>query len=324
MNKIKVISEISPDGSDRIFQRTEFNHKTAVFIKPSQNPKGITEAISYYNIGRHLYKKGIPVPEIYSFNNIGGEILVEDLGDEKFFDALSNLSSDNKKQNIFTWYERIVRELACMQVKGGEDFNPDWCYDTQYYDEHLAFNRECLYFINSFLVDYLKLNIERLSPLKEELFHFANNVKNFERRFFLHRDFQSRNLMIFNENIRIIDFQGGRLGPLGYDLASLLIDPYAQIDRSFWIDLIKIYLDELSFLNIKKDFDILWNEFLILSLLRNMQVLGAFSFLSKIKNKAFFSVYIIPALDNLRYLLSLYNKKELKNLSKTLDDISII
>ena len=64
--------------------------------------------------------------------------------------------------------------------------------------------------------------------------------------YFLHRDFQSRNLFITSGRLRVIDFQGGRLGPLGYDVASLLIDPYVNLSPAWQAELLDYYLDLLT------------------------------------------------------------------------------
>jgi len=317
------LNEISSDGSDRIFQRIEFNNKKTVLIKPSKNSTGIAESASYYSIGSHLCKKGIPVPEIYKFDKDSGEILVEDLGDTKFFDVVSALNLNENKTEVFNWYEKIIKLLASMQVSCSKDFNINWCYDTPYYNEDLAFNRECLYFINSFLFDYLGFSSEKIPFLTEELSNFSKKINKFEAYFFLHRDFQSRNIMIHKDSLKIIDFQGGRLGPLGYDISSLLIDPYVQIDRKWWPDIIKIYLEELNLYQVKRDYDVFWNEFKVLGILRNLQILGAFSFLTLIKKKFFFNDYIRPALDNLKYLLSLEREPALDNLCRAVNEIQI-
>ena len=140
--------------------------------------------------------------------------------------------------------------------------------------------------------------------------------------YFLHRDFQSRNLMVSHEKIRVIDFQGGRLGPLGYDLASLLIDPYAGLPEGLQHELLEHYLeqlctyglDELAF---KKGYP-------NLALQRNLQVLGAYAFLGFQKQKSFFRQYILPATFSLQQRLAQPEARDyphLRQLTYTIMDL---
>ncbi|MDT8335906.1 MAG: phosphotransferase, partial [Desulfurivibrionaceae bacterium] len=120
--------------------------------------------------------------------------------------------------------------------------------------------------------------------------------------FFLHRDFQSRNLMLHNGCLRVIDFQGGRFGPLGYDLASLLIDPYAALPAYVQERLVQKYMETLSgYSGVGGAFSI--ENYYLLALQRNLQILGAFAFLSEVRRKVFFRGYLAPATLNLHRLL---------------------
>ncbi len=114
--------------------------------------------------------------------------------------------------------------------------------------------------------------------------------------FFLHRDFQSRNIMVLADgSFRIIDYQGGRFGPLAYDLASLLIDPYVSLSPALQQKLFDYYglqLEEKFGL----DTGLLRASYAQLACLRNMQILGAFSFLLLKKGKVFFEQFIPAAL----------------------------
>ena len=105
--------------------------------------------------------------------------------------------------------------------------------------------------------------------------------------------------MIKEGTVRFIDFQGGRLGPLGYDLASLLIDPYTSLPRWFQDNLVAVYLKAIgNYVAIEEaEFN---KQFKLLAFQRNMQIVGAFSFLSKVRKKTFFIDFIKPSLISLR------------------------
>jgi aminoglycoside/choline kinase family phosphotransferase len=125
--------------------------------------------------------------------------------------------------------------------------------------------------------------------------------------------------MLKEGRIRIIDFQGGRLGPLGYDLASVVCDPYVNLPGTVQEHLIDAYIRVLN-TYLTYDAARFRREFLFLSLQRNLQVLGAFAFLSKQRGKKFFGPYIKPALLSLQSLLAkpmLQKYSTLKQLTDT-------
>ncbi len=188
-----------------------------------------------------------------------------------------------------------------MQFAGRESFDPGWCWDTPRYDRELMLTRDSGYFLREFCIRYLDNN-RLASDLDEEFKALAGRAAREPADFFLHRDFQSRNLMLQNETIRVIDFQGGRLGPLGYDLAALLIDPYTGLNHHLQDELLSYYIKQVEPLGIKgKKFA---DGYFFLALQRNLQVLGAFAYLLKVKGKPFFRQYIRPALVSLQERLA--------------------
>ena len=109
--------------------------------------------------------------------------------------------------------------------------------------------------------------------------------------------------MIQQDRVCFIDYQAGRLGPLAYDLASLLIDPYAALPAPIQEELLEHYLDALTSL-LPYDRAQFHQEYLLLALQRNLQILGAFAFLSQQRGKPFFRQYLSPALHSLHELLA--------------------
>ncbi|MCI5222652.1 MAG: hypothetical protein D3924_08285, partial [Candidatus Electrothrix sp. AR4] len=199
-------------------------------------------------------------------------------------------------------YRQIVMELAKMQVHGRGDFNTSWCWDTPRYDRRLMLERESGYFLKALCVDFIGVNIDE-KKIKQEFSALADRAGEADASFFLHRDFQSRNIMVRHDSVRFIDYQAGRLGPLGYDLASLLIDPYASLPQLSQDELLEYYLDVLTSL-FPYDRHRFRREYVSLALQRNLQILGAFAFLSEQQGKLFFRQYITPALHSLQTLLA--------------------
>jgi aminoglycoside/choline kinase family phosphotransferase len=126
--------------------------------------------------------------------------------------------------------------------------------------------------------------------------------------------------MILKEGIGIIDWQGGRLGPLAYDLASLLIDPYAQLSKEEAEGVYQHYLlllKEYEF----RSLDPFKRSYPYLAIQRNLQILGAFSYLSKAQGKSFFETYIPPAVKTLHNLLDELKDPKLSSLKDVLNTL---
>jgi len=297
---------LSGDGSTRRFYRIRGADSTSLMVvlppaavagaRPAA--VGLAEARSAYRIGSHLYKKGVPVPKILGYEEENGIIIFEDLGDTLLQQAIQRAADPDWTRDR---YQAVVDILVHMQFVGRQGFDPDWCWDTPRYDRELMLTRESGYFLQEFCIRYLDNN-RLASGLDEEFQALAGRAAREPADFFLHRDFQSRNLMLQKEEIRIIDFQGGRLGPLGYDLAALLIDPYIGLSHQLQDELLSYYTKQVE------PFGIKGNEFsagyFYLALQRNLQVLGAFGYLSQVKKKPFFRQYIRPALESLQERLA--------------------
>lgn len=305
---------ISPDGSERSFSTLYWQGKPAVKIVPSPGRQGLEEARSFYHIGTHLFERGIPTPEIYFFDNETGVLVVEDLGRTMLFDEVSaSLIKAADPAPVKGLYLKVLKILLEMQVKGGQGFNKSWCWQTGIYNDKLAYEKETSYFLDSFVRDYSGKDVT--DEVIKELCWLARQVANFTcERFFLHRDFQSRNIMVCkgeDQRFGIIDFQAGRYGPLCYDVASLLNDPYVNLDFSTRLELFDSYVQMVEDAGMSKEAKELLQQWPVLSALRLMQALGAFGFLTHKKGKHFFSAYVTPALEGLIWILKANLCKEM-------------
>ncbi len=298
--KARGVSLTSPqtlagDGSDRRFYRL-LGSPTAVLLFHPFPPGGdVNENDSYYLIGRHLRAQGVPAPEIYSYCREEFWMLLEDVGDISLEAAIKRQTQESE---IRHWYRQALNLLANMQIKCKEGFDSSWCFDTPVLHRPFLWERECGYFVQAFLNRYLglKTTMEDLAPDFERLLTGALPPGT---NYFLHRDFQSRNLYIAGGRLRVIDFQGGRLGPLGYDVAALLIDPYVNLSPAWQAELLDYYL-ELITSRIEVDRPAFRDQYFHLALCRNLQILGAYGFLTKVKGKDQFARYIPAAAESLR------------------------
>jgi aminoglycoside/choline kinase family phosphotransferase len=304
------VAAVPADGSQRLFFRfraREGNRSIIAMENPPATPFARRENAAYLQIGRHLKARGAPVPEIHRWDLARGWFIVEDLGDTRLQDAAAN------PETVGPLYERVLQGLFRMQTQGARGFDTAWCCQTERYDRGLMRQYESDYFREAFLGRYLGWTGPK-SELDRAFDHLAARASRAGAGFFLHRDFQSRNILVTDDRIGFVDWQGGRLGPLGYDLASLLNDPYVHLSpperkRLYWI-----YLDLL------RDLDPSWCDpfeetYPYLALQRNLQILGAFAFLSVVREKPFFETHIPSAIHTLEAGLSRLGDPKLRPLS---------
>jgi NDP-sugar pyrophosphorylase family protein len=296
-----VWSRLKGDGSDRSWHRVSLKGSSVILVDHGPSPEGaVCEADSFNAIGEHLYRKGVTVPHIYSYDRPSGLVALEDLGDLQL-QTLVRQTGDPIK--VVTHYKAVIDLLIFMGIEGAKDFDPAYTYQTAYYDRDLILEKESKYFVTAFLNGYMGLEPD-FEDLKEECELLAEKALETSYIGFLHRDFQSRNILVRDEKYYVIDFQGGRLGPLQYDLASLLIDPYVELPERLQERLLTYYLSRVSdFVSVDPD-DFL-GAYRYCAINRNLQILGAFSFLSRVKGKTDFKTYIPRAISSLK--ASLHN-----------------
>jgi aminoglycoside/choline kinase family phosphotransferase len=151
------------------------------------------------------------------------------------------------------------------------------------------------YFLEQFILGLKNISPDDQKSLEQEFHQLARKVDAYPKSV-IHRDFQCQNIMVTPNSVpRVIDFQGARMAPAAYDVASILWDPYYRIDDGMRARLVNYYLDEMK--HHSKGF----NEALFLESLvpcrlqRHMQALGAYGFLSMVKGKKYFLKHIPEA-----------------------------
>ncbi|MFP3867654.1 MAG: aminoglycoside phosphotransferase family protein [Desulfobacteraceae bacterium] len=318
--QLQGLTPLCGDGSDRSFFRLLGAEPPLVLLYHRQPPgAAVTENDSYFLIGRHLWQQGLPVPQIYHYCREEGWFLLEDLGDWNLQDEVK---ARPQPESILAWYRQAVELLVDTQIKGHLGFDPSWCFDTPVYDHQLALERECRYFVQAFLQGFVKMAVA-LGDLEDDFSRLLDRALVPGEQYFLHRDFQSRNLMIKAGRLRLIDFQGSRLGPLAYDLAALLLDPYVALPLDWQNQLRQNYLEIIKgYVPIKGEaFE---DRFYYLALCRNLQILGAFGFLTQVKGKPWFAQYIPPALAGLRERLAQPPGQAFPRLRKVVEQVQEI
>lgn len=306
------------DGSHRVFWRISILEPKRSFIamaNPPKTPARERENRAYLMIGRHLQQQGIPLPVIHEYDLAEGWFIMEDLGSINLQDVV--LSG----KDPVPVYHKVLEHLFHLQVQGKEGFVPTWCAQTERYDRTVMQKYEAHYFRDAFLKGFLGYD-QFYQGLETAFDHLAEKASRADGRFFMHRDFQSRNIMVDGEKIGFIDWQGGRLGPLAYDLASLIIDPYVRLSD---LQERKIYN---AYVALVKDHNPAWadpfeRDYPYLAIQRNLQILGAFSFLSKVMKKTYFEAYIPSALKTLISLIDKTGDHGLKPLKQLVSSITL-
>lgn len=295
------VCRLAGDGSNRGFCRLAAGGATYLAVLPDPaDAGGVAEARAACNLGRHFHGRGAAVPEIFGCDAATGLLLMEDLGDLRLHDLI--LARGPEDEQVRERCRQALEALAWLQIETRQGFDPDWCWDTPRYDRQLMLTRESGYFRRALCEEYLGLT--RLPDgLAAEFLFLADRAAQEPADYVLHRDFQSRNLMVRETGVGIIDFQGARLGPLAYDAASLLIDPYAGFSPLAQEELLHWYLDRLAG-HIPLDRARFLEGYYYMSLQRNLQIAGAFAFLAGTRGKTFFRQYIAPALGSLRFRLA--------------------
>lgn len=287
---------IAGDGSDRRWHRLSADGQTLILAEHGiREHAAPTEVDSFISIGIHLHKRDVPVPKIFHADHFAGLVFLEDLGN---MNLQRFIKTANRPKTIRDTYERVIDILIHMNTAGKDGFDPAWTYQTARYDTSVIINKECRYFVDAFLKGWLGMDgrFDHLAPAFE---HLAQGALSDGFEGFMHRDFQSRNIMVRNGQFYLIDFQGGRIGPIQYDLASLLIDPYVQLPMPVRETLLEYCINRLA-AGAPIDAERFRVGYRYCCITRNLQILGAFGFLSRIKKKTFFAHYIPAAFATLK------------------------
>lgn len=292
---------LAGDGSDRRWYRVGDTSRTLVLADHGLSPPGggMSEAESFLWIGRHLAARGLPVPRIHFAEPFAGLVWVEDLGDRHLQEAARGAAAPGERLAL---YRQAIDVLVDFSQRGLEGFDPGWCWQTPRYDRALVLERECRYFGEAFLEGFAGIPFDP-GRLAADFARLADLAAGAEPQGLMHRDFQSRNILLRDGRCRLIDFQGARIGPFAYDLASLLRDPYVGLDPAEREALLGYATKRLAARRpldpgaFRRGYD-------ACAVARSLQMLGAFAFLATAKGKTAFARYAEPALRGLAELLA--------------------
>lgn len=284
-------------GSDRRYFRVRKGGMTAVMMECSRDDPDYERHLVYT---KFFHAHGVPVPRLLGTDEQGRRALFEDLGDLSLH---SYLRFPHGAEVVEALYCRVLDILVKLHGRASEHVDDCPLLASRIFDyDHLRW--ETNYFLERFVTGLRKVVVPDRKALDEEFRLLAKTVSGFVPTI-IHRDFQCQNIMVRSGVPRVIDFQGSRIAPPAYDLASILWDPYHRLDDGMREQLVSYYIEAMK--KQAKDFDeaSFRDSILPCRLQRHMQALGAYGFLSVVKGKKYFLKHVPEALRLLKEETSL-------------------
>lgn len=288
------IEKLPQSGSDRIYFRVYFEDESYI-ATCNQN---IQENRTFINFTLHFRQKNLPVPEIFAISDDTTIYIQEDLGTESLLDKLTQHGHNDYVYGLF---QKSLKQLARIQVQGDNGLNYDWCLTAKEFGKQ-AILSDLLYFKYYFL-DTLKQPYDKQAML-DDFEDLSTYLTRTPYKYFMFRDFQSRNIIVKNEEVHFIDYQGGMHGALQYDVASMLWQAKAELSDEWKNNLLEYYMDEVDqLLSQPINRNAFIHQYNGYVLIRLLQVLGAYGFRGFFQRKAHFLSSIPLALRNLQWFV---------------------
>ena len=303
------LKKIKGDASFRTFYRKKIGNKNSIIVVATKEKK--MNLLIYDAINRLLIKNKILAPKLYSENYKNNFIEIQDFGNDTVF----NLLRKNRIHKISLYKKSIdllikIQKIKQNKVKNFKGKN----YKIPIYNNAKLFSETKL-FLDWYAKKYISRN-KRLNiniAIKKQIKFLLSKLK-LKNNIFVHRDFHVSNLMKYKKQLALIDTQDALIGNRAYDLASLIDDVRFKSSKEFKDQIYDYYLK----LNKKKiNENIFRNDFEILSVLRNMKIIGIFTRLANRDKKKIY-LKLIPYTWKL-IELRIENNKIFNNLKKILD-----
>ena len=289
-------TELPTSGSHRRYYRLKGGNISIIGVLGTDKD----ENNAFITLSRHFKEKGINVPTVLAVADDGMSYIQEDLGDRMLFDQLSQ----GRDSGRYSSYEvsllcKTIEKLPKLQFKGAEGLDWDICYPQREFDARMV-DFDLNYFKYCFLkATGLEFNEVQL---QDDFDRFKADLLKDDTDTFLYRDFQARNVILKDDEPYFIDYQGGRRGPIYYDVASFIWQARSRFPEDVKQELIRSYLRALrSYTEV--DEDRFRERLRLFVLFRTLQVLGAYGYRGYFEKKPHFLASVPYALDNLRSLL---------------------
>ena len=291
---ISQLEKLPQSGSDRIYFRVRTTNRSYI----ATYNKNVRENRTFIHFSRHFRNGGCPVPEIYTVNTAYTIYLQEDLGDGSL---LGELEQHGHNDHVYALFRQSLRQLAHLQIAGDKGLDYSWTITSREFGKQ-AILSDLLYFKYYFL-DTLQIPYDK-EKLIDDFDALSTYLTHVDHKYFMFRDFQSRNILVKEGRVFFIDFQGGMKGALQYDVASMLWQAKAELSDEWKDSLLEYYMDCVeSMLDKKIDRLRFISQYNGYVLIRLLQVLGAYGFRGLFERKAHFLTSIPLALRNLKWFL---------------------
>lgn len=286
------LDQLQGDASTRAYFRVSLPEQT--YIAAVYPDSFSLDEFPYLVVTELFQQFAVPVPQIHSISEREGIILQEDLGDVRFQDVLSDLTSAR--------FNELYREAITLLVEIQK--TTDHAVTQNLLPARLAFDEEKLFWELNFFFEHYFESYRQQRPKAEyetlilgELFALARRLAGVPR-VLCHRDYHCRNLMYRASRLVVIDHQDARMGPATYDLASLLGDPYARLDQHRQDELKTFFWEQhtAAFGNrIYPSRDVFEAEYRLMMIQRMLKAVGTFSFQAGVRKNPTYIEYITPA-----------------------------
>ncbi len=297
------LTPLAEQGSSRRFLRLQCGADRHVLMQSGADDPDFAR---FLTIGAFLHGLGLGAPEIHDARPEEFTVLMEDLGDDTLHRLVRSARRAGRKasggdpwRGVLRLYRAVLARLAEMQVRATRALAarpPDFLRPF----DHAYLRWETDYFRERFLRGWLGLSGSSLADLDAE-FEALARAALAQPQVFIHRDFQSQNILLQDGQVRLVDFQGARFGQVAYDLMSLLRDPYVSLPGRIQDILAEDFRRLLAEAGGPHYTRAQLAEFAaVAALQRGMQALGAYAFLAKVKGKTRYARFIPPGLRLLR------------------------
>lgn len=300
---------LAGDASSRRYSRLLSGLKSWVLMEwePFES-----ENYPLLSVQTHFKKNHILVPEVVSYSERLGVIIYEDLGDvtleQEFYKTRNPYSA-------LGYYRMAMDELLKIHLMASKDTSSCVAFNVAFDIEKLSWEMD--WTLKNFLVGVLNFN-NRSDELEKE-FKKLSTLLDVKEKYIQHRDYHSRNLMVYQNKLRVIDFQDARMGLVQYDLVSLLRDAYVPVPQALETELLGYYLSRA-----KEDFAHSWSssefEYLyeVQSIQRLFKAVGSFASFWVMRKDRRYLKYIPATMQRVK--VGLEKLSEFKVLSTSLDE----
>ena len=288
--------ELNSSGSNRRYFRLRGGNISLVGVIGTSKE----ENNAFVCLSRQFHEKGIRVPRVLAVSADGMRYIQEDLGD----DQLYKLVSQGRESGEYSSYEcmllcKAMEMLPKIQFKGAQGLDWSVCYPEPAFNERMV-----MFDLNYFKYCFLKATGLEFNEvrLQEDFERLRDDLMEDMGETFMYRDFQARNVMVKDGEPYFIDFQGGRKGPIYYDVASFVWQARSRYPENLRKEMVKTYLTALKGYT-EVDEAHFYERLRLFILFRTLQVLGAYGFRGYFEKKPHFLGSVPFALSNLRKLL---------------------